>query len=437
MCDHRNFLLRQKGAFTRRVQRKHYSFIGPRVQYPPQPKRPIIYFAEGAETINSTSSRQQRLLCAGQVVKIQEVKFTVVALFWLGSKPQGKKRFSPRSELFVLLLPEAKTDFRITQAKSYYRAEVNDLLNPESEDPIVNQWICRQTAKEINELAVKIIKQKKDDIEWWERSTFVRTVRAQLAAEEEKAKQAEKRRATNARRRKKRSKAVSIIPTTTTAAPNTKRTRRATPTSSRRKKTPVRLSVAQQPIQPTHKSTTQLQPRSKTQQPTTIQQPPQLSQQTAHLSAYPPQSPSMNQQSIQPTHIPTTQLQPQQNAQQQLTTIQKPQLSQQSTNPSQNLSMYQPRPQIVYHQPVTVSYHHPQQQVYHQPHPPACAPILQPVYQPQPQFVFQRPVYQQHQQPTPMYCQSQRPMIIQPPPQPIMIQPSPHQSPRQFIGYIM
>lgn len=92
--DHRKKLLSQKGAMSRVCRRQEYSYITPRQQFPPKPARPILYIAEGAESVKHT-----RLLCPGQVICVESKKYLVMTIYWVGSRTQGKGRFSPRSSI--------------------------------------------------------------------------------------------------------------------------------------------------------------------------------------------------------------------------------------------------------------------------------------------------------------------------------------------------
>ena len=352
MHTQRNWMIQQKGAFVRRVPSKHYSYIGPRIQYPLPPERPLLYFAEGAESVNSTASRQQRLLCAGQIVKIKDATFTIVTLFWCGAKHQGKNRYSPRSEMYVLLLADPERNYNITAANNYARAQVEDLFHPASPDPICNAYICRETFNKMVELASNIISKKKDDVEWWERPVLVRSARADKAAAEEEARQAAKRRATSERRRKQRlTKKAPTLPT--------KRVRIISTSEKKRKKTTtVQKQVKADPTQPAREQTQQRKPT----QPTREQTQP-------------------SHQLSQPAYK-TTQIVPQ-------PTVYQP----------------HPQPQVVYQQPVyqhqpTPVYHQPPQPVVYQQQPPPL--VYQSVFPPQPQVVYQQPhlqpvVYQRPQ----------------------------------------
>ena len=174
--DHRKWLLRQKGAFSRCVHKKNYAYIGPRAQYPPSPARPVLWIAEGAET----TTKNQRLLCAGRVIKVKQLQYHVVTLYWCGSRGQGVKRWSPRSSLFVLLKPITQTplsDEELLNAETYVRADVDDLLHPLSPDPVVNSWVSFKSATKTSLEAVRLINAKATDSEWWETPSIIRTDR--------------------------------------------------------------------------------------------------------------------------------------------------------------------------------------------------------------------------------------------------------------------
>ena len=132
---------------SRVCRRQKYAYITPRQQFPPKPERPVLYIAEGAESIKHT-----RLLCPGQVIRVESKKYLVMTIYWVGSRTQGKERFSPRSSMQVLLLSlplKEKLTNKIYASIDYCRAEVASLMDTRSPNPVVYQPICQKTVRDV------------------------------------------------------------------------------------------------------------------------------------------------------------------------------------------------------------------------------------------------------------------------------------------------
>ena len=142
--DHRKRLLRRSGAACRKIVNKTYQFIAPRVAYPKLPARPTLYIAEGAETVH-----HQRLICPGQLIEVRSKRYCVCAIFWAGSKIQGKTRngsprYSPRSKMQALLIPTPLPEpLTVGQFDTnfYVRAYLEDLFHSDNPDPVVDPII--------------------------------------------------------------------------------------------------------------------------------------------------------------------------------------------------------------------------------------------------------------------------------------------------------
>ena len=144
----------QKGA----VVRKDYCYVAPRLQVPPKPARPLLlYFAEGAET----AGYPKRLLCPGQQITFSGVHYVVVTLFWIGSRGQGKNKWTPLPPFNVLLLhypfPKDYDFSQVMDNHEYAIARVSDVLHKETPNPVTNNDVNQSLCKKMTEHSMVLV----------------------------------------------------------------------------------------------------------------------------------------------------------------------------------------------------------------------------------------------------------------------------------------
>ena len=187
--DHRRRLMRAKGACCRKVPKCDFHYIAPRTQVPAKPARPYMYFAEGAETLN-----QKRLLCAGQKIRINDKIYVVLTCYWIGSRPQGKNRWSPLAPFKVLLLPfPLSAGFhynKIMSARNYVNANVKDIMNPLNPDPLIEKKVCTKLANEITHHVGILVQRHAMNKDWWTKLSIVLSANAKREIEAEETRRA-------------------------------------------------------------------------------------------------------------------------------------------------------------------------------------------------------------------------------------------------------
>ena len=172
--EHRKLIYKRGNCRQRKINKTNFVYIGPRLQYPKSPAKPTLFVAEGAETIQN-----KRLICPGQFLHICNSEYVVVMVYWCGSKPQGRRRYSARSPFYGLLIqcpfPSPLPAPSKTAEQHYKRIEIAELMDPELSDPIARPHVCQKTVLLMMQHTSEIITKFGCDTQWWERPVLIKT----------------------------------------------------------------------------------------------------------------------------------------------------------------------------------------------------------------------------------------------------------------------